>query len=70
MTRADLNRIHRDADKKGSRWVTGYCKFYDDDVDKYSMIELGTNRGMYGWNWTLYYCKENDTFYVDGYRNF
>lgn len=30
----------------------GYCCYQDAGVSKYDLIELGYNRGVYGWNWT------------------
>lgn len=50
----------------------GYCCLQDDGLSRYSdgVRVIGTNSGVYGWNWTLYYNALTDTAYVDGYRNF
>ena len=50
----------------------GYCCLQDDGFSKWDerVKEIGFNRGVYGWNWTLYYVAETDTAYIDGYRNF
>lgn len=51
------------------RYKVGYCCYQDDGVSKFDMIELGYNRGVYGWNFTLYYSPENKTMYCNSYRN-
>lgn len=47
----------------------GYCYYQDYGKSKYDLIELGYNRGVYGWNWTLYLDAETDTLYCSAYRN-
>ena len=47
--------------------VKGYCSHYN---AKDELKTIGTNYGVYGWNWTLYYEPTTDTAYVDGYRNY
>lgn len=47
----------------------GYCCFQDDNKSKFSLVELGYNSGVYGWNWTVYADNETDTLYVSCYRN-
>lgn len=32
----------------------GYCCVQDAGKSKYDLVELGYNRGVYGWNWTAY----------------
>lgn len=32
-------------------------------------IYIGSNSGIYGWNWSLYYDEETDTLYCECYRN-
>lgn len=50
----------------------GYCCLQDDGHNKYeeTIKKIGTNCGVYGWNWTLYYNTATDTAYIDGYRNY
>lgn len=68
MTRKEMERFIRSC----SNVKKGYCCLQDDGKRRYDddVKEIGTNSGIYGWNWTLYYCSSNDTAYVDGYRNF
>lgn len=47
----------------------GYCVYAADGLSKWDLLELGYNRGVYGWNFTLYYCAKNRTMYCDSYRN-
>ncbi len=65
MTRKELNNII-----KGEKVKKGYCCYQDDNLSKYDLKEIGTNCGVYGWNWTLYYHKKTNTYYVSGYRNY
>ena len=66
MTRKELARIASIYD----RVRVGYCCYQEDGINTTQMVELGSNSGYYGWNWTAYHCKENATLYVSGYRNF
>ena len=63
MTRKEMKAFTAQCDKV----VTGYCCRYDAGAP---LIVIGKNSGVYGWNWTLYYCPTTNTAYVDGYRNF
>lgn len=47
----------------------GYCCYQDCNKSKYDLVELGFNRGIYGWNWTLYLDTDTDTLYCSCYRN-
>ena len=47
----------------------GYCCEQTAPEGKCNLIILGTNHGLYGWNWTAYYSKKTDTLYVSNYRN-
>ena len=66
MTRKELNAFVRNC----TNVKKGYCCLQDDGLSKYDVKEIGVNRGVYGWNWTLYYNPKTDTAYVDGYRNY
>jgi len=47
----------------------GYCCYQEDNKSRYELREIGYNRGVYGWNWTVYADDKTDTLYVDSYRN-
>ena len=49
----------------------GYCCLQNDGLSAWDnhVIELGTNKGLYGWNWTAYLNTDTCTLYVDCYRN-
>ncbi len=64
MTREEMRRIIC-----GEKVKKGYCCYQKDGLSPYQLKELGSNRGVYGWNWTLYYHRETDTYYLSGYRN-
>ncbi len=61
----DLTRWYNSAE----HCKTGYCCVQNDGKSKYDMMELGYNRGVYGWNWTAYLDTKTSTLYVDCYRN-
>ena len=65
MTVKDLRRIYNGV----THCKRGYCCVQDDGKSKYDMLELGYNRGLYGWNWTAYLDTKTDTLYIDCYRN-
>ena len=66
MTRKEMNEFVRTC-KNVKR---GYCCYQDDHLTTWDLKEIGYNRGIYGWNWTLYYHPETDTAYISGYRNY
>lgn len=65
LTRKDLARLYG--------WYThcktGYTCEYSAPGGKSSLLVLGYNSGVYGWNWTAYADNENDTLYISYYRN-
>lgn len=61
----DLMRWYENA----THCKTGYCCYQDAGKSRYDLIELGYNRGVYGWNWTAYIDPETDTLFVNSYRN-
>lgn len=65
LTVKDLERVY----KNHAHFVSGYCCEYKAPCGKNALENLGYNAGVYGWNWTLYYCSENDTIYCSYYRN-
>lgn len=69
MTRNELHAIKAEYKRLGCKWKSGYCCYQDDNIDLFDMIAIGRNDGVYGWNWTLFYCPKNNTFYLSGYRN-
>ena len=65
LTRKDLNRLYN----YYTHCKTGYCCEYQAPGGKGSLLELGYNAGVYGWNFTAYADNENDTLYISYYRN-
>lgn len=65
MTIKDLKRAYDSVE----HCKVGYCCYQDTGVSKYDLIELGYNRGVYGWNWTAYIDARTSTMYVSCYRN-
>ena len=48
----------------------GYVCYQEDNLIPYRDLKLiGTNSGVYGWNWSLYYYPKTDTAYISSYRN-
>lgn len=65
MTIKDLIRIYNQVD----HCKVGYVCYQKDGLTTYKMIELGSNRGVYGWNWTAYLYPYTNTLYISCYRN-
>ena len=65
MTVKELFRIYQGVE----HCKIGYCCYQDDNKSKYDLLELGYNRGVYGWNWTAYLDTKTDTLYISCYRN-
>lgn len=65
MTRKDLARLYT----YYKHFVKGYCCEYNAPGGKASLVKLGYNAGVYGWNWSLYADNETDTLYCSYYRN-
>lgn len=67
MTRNELNSIRSQVNTVKS----GYC-FYSnlpyEEKEKY--ICIGSNYGIYGWNWSAYLDTNNSVLIIDGYRNY
>lgn len=72
MTRRELNLVKESVSWIGGTIKTGYCCLQDFRVDHPDLqfIEIGTNLGVYGWNWTAYYSPNYNVLFIDGYRNF
>lgn len=66
ITRTTLNQYKAKADTI----IKGYCKYsnlpWNEKVD---FMEIGSNYGIYGWNYTAYWNPFNKTLIIDGYRN-
>lgn len=45
-----------------------YCD--DNGTLKLHAVKIGSNSGIYGWNWTLYKVQGNDAGIISGYRSF
>lgn len=65
MTVKELYRIYQGVE----HCQVGYCCYQDAGISKYDLLELGYNRGVYGWNWTAYLDTKTDTLYISAYRN-
>lgn len=65
MTRAELVRVYNQV----KHCKIGYCCYQDAGKSIYKLINLGSNSGIYGWNWTAYLDPETDTLYISDYRN-
>lgn len=72
MTKKELRNLKNEVKifHPNLKWKEGYCCYQEDKVNLFSMIELGRNSGVNGWNWTLFFSDETMTFYVSGYRNY
>ena len=44
-----------------------YCRKVG--IAKSDLVVMGSNSGVYGWNWTLYLDNVNDNIIISGYRN-
>lgn len=68
MTRKEMNTVVAGLQLlHGFKVKKGYCCHQE---SKELLIALGSNYGIYGWNWTLYLDIYNKVVYIDGYRNF
>lgn len=47
---------------------SGYCTLQN-LIRSNLVITLGSNSGVYGWNWTAYIVKGTDVIILDSYRN-
>ena len=65
MTRQDLIRIY----SMVSHCKVGYCCYQEDNKSQFSLVNLGCNSGIYGWNWSALLDPKTDTLYVSCYRN-
>lgn len=56
-------------DLKGFKVLdTGYCTLQN-LIRSDLVTVLGSNSGVYGWNWTAYLVKGTNTVILDSYRN-
>ena len=69
MTRQEAKCVIENGLRLGANYKHGYCCYQDDKISKWDMIEIGSNTGVYGWNWTLYYYPVTNTYYMNSYRN-
>lgn len=69
MTNKEANNMLVDFRNNGYTIKTGYCCYQDDSIGKSSLIKLGYNTGVYGWNWTMYLNPSAKTIYISNYRN-
>lgn len=69
MTRKEADRMLWEFRHNGYTIKTGYGCYQDDNIGTASLIELGYNRGVYGWNWTMYLHPTEKIVYISNYRN-
>ena len=67
MNNKEASKIISGYIQMGYTYLHGYCVLQDYRVNG---IKLGSNHGLYGWNWTLYVYPQNNIIYCHGYRNF
>mgnify|MGYP003275670318 CR=1 FL=1 len=61
MTRKDVEK------ESGIIFIAPYCGV---QIAESYMVRIGTNSGMYGWNWSAYKVPECAATIVTGYRSF
>lgn len=63
------NRVLSKKDLSGFNVLdTGYCTLQN--LIRTELVEMiGTNCGVYGWNWSAYRVKGTNTVILDSYRN-
>lgn len=64
MTNKELKEIYDQV----KHCKKGYC-CQQQCKNGMNLIEIGYNKGLYGWNWTAYLDQETSTLYVSNYRN-
>lgn len=42
----------------------------DNGVLRWNAVKIGSNSGVYGWNWTVYTLEDFDGTLIEGYRNY
>ena len=67
MTRKELSKIKDWCEWNGWKIISGYCCIQQ---SKDVLIKIGSNCGVYGWNWDAYIAPNEKTLYIDGYSNF
>ena len=68
MTFNDAQRIIENMMYTGTKYKSGYNCYLDDNLSQYDLVNLGSNAGKFGYNFTLYYHKKSDTLYCSNYR--
>lgn len=64
-TNKDLRNWYYSAD----HCEIGYTCEYNAPRGKDSLLKLGYNSGVYGWNWTAYLDTAENKLYISCYRN-
>lgn len=68
MTNKEANDMLVGFRNNGYTIKHGYACYQDDNIGRCSLIELGYNRGVYGWNWTMYLHPSEKIIYISNYR--
>lgn len=69
MTRKELREFAVENRLQIDRVVVGYTSYSNAPAElKEGCIKLGSNSGVYGWNWTAYFNAEKRILFVDSYR--
>lgn len=69
MTKKEMHVIKAEALYKNYKWKEGYVCYQTDKLSTHDLLKVGSNYGVYGWNWSLYLHPETKTFYLSYYRN-
>lgn len=69
LTRKQAEQITRSSAVYGPGYCSeqDYCK--SRGISRYDLIVIGSNHGLYGWNWTLYRNPANGDYIISSYRN-
>ena len=69
MTRKEATNFMDRNSNNETTVKTGYCCYQEDGISKFDMVFIGSNSGVYGWNWSLYYYARLNRYYLTYYRN-
>lgn len=69
MTKREANIMLWDFKHNGYTIKTGYCCYQNDNIGTCSLIKLGSNSGVYGWNWSIFLHPTEKIIYISNYRN-
>lgn len=69
LTRKEVKRLTNGYNVYGPRYCSeyDYCKKYN--INKFDLVKIGYNAGVYGWNFSLYFDPKNNNYIISSYRN-